>query len=64
MKAALVQADHTLRVQDTPRPEPGRGELLIEVAYCGVCGTDVHMLGAGFFPAGCIIGHEISGYVD
>jgi len=63
MKAAFVQTDNTLRLQDTPRPEPGRGELLIEVAYCGVCGTDVHMLRAGLFPVGCIIGHEVSGRV-
>lgn len=63
MKAALVQTDRTLRVQEIPRPKADRGELLIEVAYCGVCGTDVHMLRAGLFPAGCIIGHEISGYV-
>jgi|YNPBryantNP2012_1023418.scaffolds.fasta_scaffold00415_15 (R,R)-butanediol dehydrogenase/meso-butanediol dehydrogenase/diacetyl reductase len=63
MKAALVQTDHTLRVQEIPCPEAGPGELLIEVAYCGVCGTDVHMLRAGLFPAGSIIGHEISGYV-
>lgn len=63
MKAAFVQRDHTLALQDTPRPEPDRGEILVEVAYCGVCGTDLHMLRSGLFPAGCIIGHEISGWV-
>lgn len=63
MKAAFVQQDNTLRLQDTPRPEPDRGEVLVEVAYCGVCGTDLHMLRAGLFPTGCIIGHEISGWI-
>lgn len=63
MKAAFVQRDNTLRLEDAPMPEAGPGEILIEVAYCGVCGTDLHMLRAGLFPAGCTIGHEISGWV-
>ncbi len=63
MKAALVQPDSTLIIEEYPTPKPGRGEVLIKVAYCGICGTDIHMLAAGFFPAGCIIGHELSGHI-
>ncbi len=63
MKAALVQPDSTLMVEEYPTPKPGRGEVVVKVAYCGICGTDLHMLAAGFFPAGCIIGHELSGHI-
>ena len=65
MKAALVRTeDHTLCVAEIPEPEPGPGEVLVKVAYCGVCGTDLHMLSAGGVPAECIMGHEVSGQVS
>ena len=55
-----------------PVPEPGPKEVLIKVAACGVCGSDVHMLkksddGYIFFAGECgfpvIIGHEFSGKI-
>jgi propanol-preferring alcohol dehydrogenase len=33
-----------LRLADLPAPEPGPGEVLLEVAACGVCRTDLHIL--------------------
>ncbi len=63
MKAAIVQADQTLKVEECPTPEPGKGEVLIKVAYAGICGSDLHMLGAGLFPPGTILGHEFSGHI-
>ncbi len=63
MKAALVQADGTLRVEEVPDPEAGPGELVVRVSYCGICGSDIHMLATGMLPEGCIIGHELSGRV-
>ena len=53
-------------------PNPGKGEVLIEVKACGICGSDVHMAqpdedgyilypGLTGFPA--ILGHELSGVV-
>jgi 2-desacetyl-2-hydroxyethyl bacteriochlorophyllide A dehydrogenase len=63
MKAALVQPGGKLRVEDVPSPEPGPGEVVVRVAYCGICGSDIHMLATGMLPEGCIIGHELSGRV-
>ena len=63
MKAAFILNDHCLEVQDTPQPKPNPTEVLIKVAYCGICGTDLHWLAAGMLPTGSIIGHEISGIV-
>ena len=33
-----------LRLSDLPRPEPGPGQVLVEVRACGVCRTDLHIL--------------------
>jgi len=63
MKAAIVQPDGKMKVEECPTPEPGPEEILVKVAYCGICGSDLHMADAGFFPPGCIIGHEMSGHV-
>jgi len=63
MKAALVQPGGRLGVTEVPAPEAGAGEVVVRVAYCGICGSDLHMLAAGLLPAGCVIGHELSGRV-
>lgn len=50
---------------DAPMPEPAADEVRIKVYYCGVCGTDLHIMRDEFacFPP-LIIGHEFSGVVD
>jgi alcohol dehydrogenase, propanol-preferring len=40
----LDEPRRPLRLADLPRPEPGRGEVLVEVAVCGVCRTDLHVV--------------------
>ena len=40
----LDTAGSGLREAELPAPEPGRGELLLEVAACGVCRTDLHIV--------------------
>ena len=54
-----------LRLAEVPIPEPGPGELLIEVAACGVCRTDLHIrdgeLEPGHLPL--TLGHQIVGTV-
>ncbi len=47
--------------------EPGPAEVRVRVAWCGLCGTDVHEYRSGpiyISSAPMIIGHEISGWVD
>ena len=65
MKAAIVGADRVLAVTDIERPVPAVGEVLIDVRYCGICGSDLHMLGlpADLVPAGHVLGHEFTGVV-
>ena len=40
MRAAVLHAPHDLRVEDRPDPEVGDGEVLVEVRFNGLCGTD------------------------
>lgn len=64
MKAAVLHGNADLRVEDVADPDIGEGELLVRVAYSGVCGSDVPRIlhsGAHFYPI--ILGHEFSGTV-
>lgn len=43
MKAAVVRAfGQALVVEEVARPKPGRGQVLVKIAACGVCHTDLH----------------------
>lgn len=66
MRAAVLHRDGKLRVEDVPAPEPGPGEVLVRVAACGICRTDLHYLHGvpTFKRPPLILGHEISGVVE
>jgi (R,R)-butanediol dehydrogenase / meso-butanediol dehydrogenase / diacetyl reductase len=66
MKAAIVQGLHQpLIVGSMADPTPGDGEVVIRVARCGICGSDLHMTEdpAYGIVAGDVIGHEFAGEV-
>jgi 2-desacetyl-2-hydroxyethyl bacteriochlorophyllide A dehydrogenase len=54
-----------LRIAEVPDPTPGRGELVVQVGVCGICGTDVHIAGGEFPPSPypLIPGHEFAGQI-
>ena len=43
MKAAVFYGKGDLRVEEAVTPVAGKGEILVRVRACGVCGTDVHI---------------------
>jgi L-iditol 2-dehydrogenase len=43
LKAAVFIGDKTIEVQDRKTLTPGKGEVLVEVKACGICGTDQHI---------------------
>lgn len=63
MRAAVYTGNSKLEVRDIPRPEVGPNDVLVEVAYCAICGTDVHGVMYDVVPPGTVLGHEYSGTV-
>jgi 2-desacetyl-2-hydroxyethyl bacteriochlorophyllide A dehydrogenase len=64
MKAAVIVEPGTIEVQPVPEPAPGPREVVVRVAGCGICGTDLHIMDGEFAPAYPIVpGHELAGEV-
>ncbi|RMD94817.1 MAG: Zn-dependent alcohol dehydrogenase [Alphaproteobacteria bacterium] len=67
ISAAFYRGNHSFAVEPTTARRPGPGEVAIRVAYCGICGTDLHVF-HGHMDARVgtnrIIGHEMSGTVE
>jgi len=63
MKAAVFLGAGNIEVRDLPDPEPGSGEVLIRVGYCGICGSDLEAYATGMYETGLIIGHEFAGTI-
>jgi (R,R)-butanediol dehydrogenase / meso-butanediol dehydrogenase / diacetyl reductase len=66
MRAAAYVGDDTIRVQEREPLEPAPGQVRLDVAYVGICGTDLHIKHGAMdarvtLPA--VIGHEMSGTV-
>lgn len=64
MDALVVTKPGEVGVRSLPDPEAGPGEVLVEVAVCGLCGTDRH-IAAGTYPAvyPAVLGHEFAGTI-
>ncbi|WP_136660686.1 alcohol dehydrogenase catalytic domain-containing protein [Nitratireductor sp. XY-223] len=64
--AAFYVGDRRFSIEHVETPPPGPGEVQIDVAYCGICGTDLHVY-QGHMDARVgahrVIGHEMSGTV-
>ena len=66
MKAMLLERPGgKLRLAELPQPEPGPGQVLVKVAACGVCRTDLHVVDGDLKAAKrpLVPGHEIVGRV-
>jgi len=59
MKAAVYRGSWDLQVEEIEVPKVGRGEMLVRVQVCGVCGSDVKKIQKGFLPGPRVFGHEI-----
>ncbi|WP_416967377.1 zinc-dependent alcohol dehydrogenase family protein [Streptomyces sp. 4F14] len=64
MKAAVIESVGRAVVTEVPDPTPGPREVVVEVAACGLCGTDLHILQGEFAPSLPIVpGHEFAGEI-
>src|SRR5438876_1591501 len=63
MQAAVYRGVNDVRLETVPVPQIGRGEILLRVHTCGICGTDLKKIATGSHSAPRIFGHETSGVV-
>lgn len=66
MKAAVYEGEQTLTLKESCLRPPEKGEVQINVAYCGICGSDLHVLQGAEdhrMKIPSVIGHECSGVV-
>lgn len=66
MKAVVKESRGVGNVvyKDMPEPNPGQGEIKVEVKVAGVCGTEIHIYHDGFrYTPPIIMGHEFAGIV-
>jgi len=64
MRAAVLHSISDMRVEEVDTPRAGSDDILLKVAYCGVCGSDVPRIikdTAHYYPI--ILGHEFSGVI-
>ena len=67
MTAAFYRGDKTFAVEQTNHTTPADGEVAVRIAYCGICGTDMHVFHGNMdarVGLNRIVGHEMSGIVD
>ncbi len=66
MKALVKYAsgEGNVEIREVEEPRCGDNQVKLEIAYCGICGTDIHVLHDTFrnYPP-VILGHEFSGTV-
>lgn len=65
MKSLLLSRYNHLELADRPQPVPGAGEVLVRIAACGICGSDVHGFdgSSGRRIPPLVMGHEAAGTV-
>ena len=62
MLAAVYHTNSDVRIEEFPRPEPGKGEVLIRIRASGICGSDL-MEWYRVPKAPLVLGHEVAGEV-
>jgi L-iditol 2-dehydrogenase len=63
MRAGVYREKGVVQVEEVPVPDVGDGEVLIKVAACGICGTDIKKIFQRYVQPPQILGHELAGIV-
>lgn len=67
MKAAYYTGDKSFTVRDEEKKAPQAGQARVRIAYCGICGTDLHVFHGSMdarVTTNRVVGHECSGVID
>ena len=63
MQALVYRGVNDVQLETVPVPKIGKGELLVRIHTCGICGTDLKKIATGSHSAPRIFGHEMAGMV-
>lgn len=63
MRAGVYRDKGIVRVEEVPVPDVGEREVLIKVAACGICGTDIKKIYQRYVEPPQILGHELAGTI-
>lgn len=63
MRAGVYREKGVVRVEEVPVPAVGDAEVLIKVAACGICGTDIKKIFQRYVEPPQILGHELAGTI-
>ena len=64
MKAAFVKESSKVVVEDVKQPELGSGDILVKMAACGICGSDLEKVYGKYSQPSNRLGHEPSGIIS
>jgi (R,R)-butanediol dehydrogenase / meso-butanediol dehydrogenase / diacetyl reductase len=64
MQAALITGKGIVELREFPAPTPADRGVVVDIAFCGICGTDIHAYQSGHPYNPAICGHEWSGTVS
>ena len=63
MKAAVVKDDSTIKITHIENPELGPNDILVQMAACGICGSDVEKVFGKYGQPSMKLGHEPAGTI-
>src|SRR5918998_348688 len=63
MRAGVIRGKGQFELAEVAEPEAGEGQAVVDIARCGICGSDVHAYVEGWAYAPGICGHEWVGVV-
>lgn len=64
MKVAVLKDIETIVFEERPIPKATGRDVLVKVAYTGICGTDLGAFRTLSLPTGTVMGHEFAGWVE
>ncbi len=64
MQAAIIDGERNVVLREFPDPTPAPDGVVVDVAFCGICGTDVHAYTSGRPYRAAVCGHEWMGTVS
>ena len=63
MRVSVLVDRERIDLREMPKPKVQASDVLLKVAYCGICGTDIHANYKKSTNLGLVMGHEISGRI-